>query len=310
VNHRALLVVLVFSGCYRDTAKPIENTARPAARDALVQQTCGGVDDRAQPPVDIEPQRRLRMHSSGVLSGASGRTWAGEPIPSHVPKAVGTLELWVLDRADGGHLALYREPYDLTSCTLGGAENCAYLVRWWDGSGKLRWSLPLGTVLSRADHLEVQDLRLVGGILYFNEACQSYAAEAQGQCSSLVAVDPVRSRVLWRTQPLVSNGRFRVRGCYLIAGYGFTSERDHVFLVDRGSGAVVQKVPVSSSPERMTLSAPDHLDIQLYSGIERRFRLDGMDAPNGRIVALDADPGFGGTAYGGAAYGGAAYGSP
>jgi hypothetical protein len=73
---------------------------------------------------------------------------------------------------------------------------------------------------------------------------------------------------------------------------------------------VVQKVAVSSSPERMTLEAPDHLAIQLYSGIERRFRLDGMDAPNGRIVALDPDPGFGGAGYGGAAYGGTAYGSP
>lgn len=310
VNQRALLAVLVLSGCYRDTAAPIENTARPPARDALVQQRCGGLDDLAQPPLDIEPQRRLRMHSSGVLSGASGRTWAGAPRPDFVPARLDTLELWVLDSADGGYLALYREPYDLTSCTLGGAENCQYVVRWWDGRGTLRWSLPLGAVLSRADHLEVQDLRLVDGVLYFNEACQSYAREAQGQCSSLVAVDPVRSRVLWRTQPLVSNGRFRVRGCYLIAGYGFTAERDNVFLVDRATGAVVQKVPVSSSPERLTLDASEHLDVELYSGITRRFRLDGMDAPNGRIVALDADPGFGGAGYGGAAYGGTAYGSP
>lgn len=303
MNRHALLVVLVVSGCYRDTAKPLENTTRPAARDALVQQRCGGLDDLAQPPLDIQPERRLRMHAAGVLSGSGGRTWEGEPPPDYVPAALGTLELWVLDRADGGHLALYREPYDLHSCTLGGAENCAYLVRWWDGSGKLRWSIDLRAMLSRSDHLEVQDLRLVDGVLYFNEACQSYAAEAQGQCSSLVAIDPKKSRVLWRTPPLVSNGRFRVRGCYLIAGYGFTAERDHVFLVDRATGALVQKVPVSSSPEQMTLSAPDQLDIELYSGIARRFRLERMEAPNGRLVPLDVDPGFGGAAYGGSAYG-------
>ena len=310
MNRRALLAVLVLSACYRDSAKPIENAARPVARDPLVQQRCGGLDDLAQPPLDIQPERRLRMHAAGVLSGAGGRTWEGEPVPEYVPPSIGTLELWLLDRADGGHLALYREPYDLHSCTLSGADNCAYLVRWWDGGGKLRWSIDLSAVLSRHDSLEVQDLRLVDGVLYFNEACQSYSSAAQGQCSSLVAIDPRKSRVLWRTQPLVSNGRFRVRGCYVIAGYGFTGERDNVFLVDRGSGAVLQKVPVSSSPERMTLSGPDHLDIELYSGIARRFRLDGMTSPNGRLVALDADPGFGGAGYGGAAYGGSAYGSP
>jgi hypothetical protein len=32
VIDRALLVVLVFSGCYRDTAKPIENAAGGARR--------------------------------------------------------------------------------------------------------------------------------------------------------------------------------------------------------------------------------------------------------------------------------------
>jgi len=122
-------------------------------------------------------------------------------------------------------------------------------------------------------------------------------------------VDPRARKVLWRTPPLTSNGRFRLRGCYIVAGYGFTAEPDWLFLVQRGTGAVLQKLFVSSSPEQLTLVGPDRLDVQLYSGITRRFQLDGMDTGAGAIVALDSDP-YGGNSYGGAAYGGATYATP
>src|SRR5262245_58581806 len=124
----------------------------------------------------------------------------------------------------------------------------------------------------------------------------------------LVAVDPRTGRVLWRTRPLVSNGRFRIRGRYVVAGYGFTSEPDYVYLVERTTGKVVQQVPVSSAPEQMTLIGRDRLDVELYSGVRRRYRLDDFDGARGAIVALDPDEAFGGASYGGASYGGASYG--
>ena len=209
----------------------------------------------------------------------------------------------MLDEADGGYLAFYREPYNLGSCQLGGTTNCAYEARFYSRAGRLGWAVKLGAVLSRRDHLEVQDLRLADGILYFNEACQSYANEAAGACSSLVAIDPRKRRVLWRTAPLVSNGRFAVRGCYLIAGYGFTSEPDTLHLVDRATGAVRQTIGVSSAPEHYTLAGPERLTVSLYSGVERRYRLEGIDTGNGVIRELDA-PEYGGAGYGGAGYGG------
>ncbi len=294
-------------GCYRDTAKPIDSTTRPG--NALAMTGCGSHDDLKAAPIDVMPEGRLRTQSSGVLSGATGRTWEGAPVPDGIPSKQGTLELFLLDKADGGHLAFYREPYNLHSCTLSGATNCAYQVRFYDRRGALQWELALNDVMSRPDQLEVQDLRLADGVLYFNEACQSYSSGANGKCSSLVAVDPRARKVLWRTPPLTSNGRFRIRGCYIIAGYGFTAEPDWLHLVDRGSGTVMQKLFVSSSPEQLTLVGPDRVDVQLYSGITRRFRLDGMDAANGTITAIDPDP-YGGAGYGGAAYGGATYATP
>ncbi|HWO17583.1 MAG TPA: hypothetical protein VNO30_02365 [Kofleriaceae bacterium] len=300
-----LLPALILAACWTRDAPP-----QGPSNQALAQgQACSSLDDVKSPPLD--PQAgRLRAHVTGSLSAdprrMSGRTWTGDEVPGFVPRTLGTLELFLLDAADAGYLAFYREPYNLQSCQLSGAVNCAYEVRHYDRGGKERWRLPLNELLSRGDHLEIQDIRLAGGVLYFNEACQSYAQGAGGQCSSLVAVDPAARKVLWRTQPLVSNGRFVVRGCYVIAGYGFTAEPDHVFLVSRATGQVLQDVPLASAPEKMTLVGRDQLDVEIYSGAVGRFRLIDIEGPAGKLQLLDNDPAFAGSSYGG--YGGARYG--
>jgi hypothetical protein len=306
------LGLALMSACYREGAAPLAN-----AKDPLVQrggQACGRNDDLRHPAFDPSPGGRLRTHTSGPLSGNDRREWAGPAVPGYVPRRTGSLELFLLDPADGGHLAFYRDPYDVGSCTLGGATNCAYEARFYTGGGTLAWSLPLADVMSRPDHLEIQDIRLADGVLYFNEACQSYANEAKNQCSSLVAVDPAARRVIWRTDPLVSNGRFVVRGCYVVAGYGFTAEPDAVFLVDRGTGAIRQKIGVSSAPEQYRFAQPDQLNVTLYAGGTRRYALEGFDTDAGRIRDLDpaeyGGAGYGGMGYGGATYGGATYGTP
>lgn len=300
---------LVLSACwYRDPP-----AQAPGGAGAALDTSCSPLDDARTPPLD--PQSgRLRSHVTGQLSadprGLSGRSWNGEEVPAFIPRALGTLELFILDAADAGYLAFYREPYNLRSCQLSGASNCAYEARHYDPRGQLRWRLPLNEIFSRPDHLEIQDVRLAGGVLYFNEACQSYSEGAGGRCSSLVAVDPAARRILWRTRPLVSNGRFVVRGCYLVAGYGFTAEPDHVFLLSRATGRVLQDVPLASAPEKMTLVGRDQLDVEIYSGAVGRFRLVGFDGPAGRLQLLDEDPTFGGAAYAGSGYGygGAGYG--
>jgi hypothetical protein len=291
---------VLVAACYRESTPPIGNATEPLVQGGA---SCNRADDLAHAVLDPSPDGRLRTHTLGTLSGHASRTWNGPEAPVAIPRQVGGLELFVLDEADGGYLAFYREPYNLGSCQLGGTTNCAYVARFYSRSGQLGWTVKLAKVMSRPDHLEIQDIRLAGGVLYFNEACQSYANEAGGRCSSLVAIDPVARRVLWRTAPLVSNGRFLVRGCYLVAGYGFTSEPDALHLVDRATGAVRQTIRVSSSPERYALSKPDRLNVSLYSGVARRYALDGFDSGNGVIRELDG-PEYGGAGYGGAGYGG------
>jgi hypothetical protein len=303
----------VLAACYTGST-----TTPPTNGDPLEQApklACGHNDDLVQPPLDPPGAGRMRTHVSGNLSAnpryagrGAARSWVGGPIPAYIPKTLGTLELFVLDEADGGDLALYREPYDLGSCGLGNAGNCAYEVRFYSHA-KLAWKLALNDVLSRPDQLEIQDIRLADGVLYFNEACQSYSADARGKCSSLVAVDPRTKRTLWRTEPLISNSRFAIRGCYIVAGYGFTAEPDALYLVERTTGKVRQKVRVSKAPEAMALDGAKHLTVTLYGGRMHRFELADFDTALAKLVPLD-DPmdGMGGASYGGMGYGGNSYG--
>jgi hypothetical protein len=228
---------------------------------------------------------RLRNHTEGALSRGSRRVWVGPQVPGFVPLTEGTQELTLLDRVGEEFLAFYRDPYGASTCHLSGEVNCGYTARLFTRCGEVKWTVRLGDFLSRPTYLEVQDIRYDGGVLYFNEACQSYAKGAKGRCSSLVAVDPQANTLLWRTPALVSNGRFLVHGDYLVTGYGFTRERDYVFVVRRRDGRVMQKRSVPSAPQDFVLVGDDAVDVILYPGDRaKRFRLRGWDGSQPRLV--------------------------
>lgn len=249
------------------------------------------------------PQRtigsRLRTHTEGSLTAGATRIWTGPAVPSFVQLTAGTLELFLLDPArvsaappapgapaTDGFLAFYRDPYGASSCALSGDKNCAFGAAIYHCSGRLIRVLGLNAFMSRPDRLEVQDVRLDGGVLYFNEACQSYSKEAQGKCSSLVAVDIETQKVLWRSPPLTSNNRFLVAGKYLITGYGFTAEPDFLFVVRRSDGTVAQRVPVTSGHEEMAFQGPDAIAVGIYGGTTLRYRLEGFDGDKPRLVKI------------------------
>ena len=292
---RIAYVLLLIGACYREQ-EPREPVGPGPMEMSSKRTLVCDPDDVDSPVTEPFPGGRLRSQSDGPLTG-----WQVPEAPEFIPTYVDSLDLFLVDRADGGYFALYREPYDKGSCRLSGNVNCAYEARHYDKRGGLRWKVRLDELLSRKTHLEIQDIRLAGGILYFNEACQGYSAAAKGKCSSLVAVEPKSQRVLWRTPPLTSNGRFVLRDCYMIAGYGFTNEPDALHVVDRGSGAIVQTIRVASAPQGYSL-AGNELTVELYSGASRTYRTRGFDGPEGKLEPLDGDAG--GLGYGGIGYGG------
>jgi hypothetical protein len=236
---------------------------------------------------------RLRTHVDGALSKGSPRIWVGPQVPWFVPLIEGTAELFLLDRVGDELMAFYRDPYDASSCGLGGDANCHYFVRLYDMEGSQRWSVALHELLSAPTYLEVQDIRWADGTLYFNEACQSYASGAKGQCSALVAYDPLAKEIRWRTRPLTSNGVFLIHGDYIVTGYGFTDERDYIHVVRRSDGKIMQKLSVPKAAEGFVIAEDGLLEVTLYPGTRRTFALQGWDGAKPKLVRAQrpAEPG-------------------
>ncbi len=249
------------------------------------------VVDSPAHPQEQASYLRLRTHVAGTLSSGAERKWIGGEVPSFVPLVAGvpshraTEELFLLDAGSEGFFAFYRDPYGSGgSCTLGAPANCAFSAALYACDGHEVFRFALDPVLSRKDHLEIQDIRYDRGVVYFNEACQSYAKEAGGKCSSLVAFDPRAQRVLWRTGPLVSNGRFALTEGYVVSGYGFTAESDFVRLVRRSDGAVVDTKAVATAPSGIVVDG-DRVAVTVYPGTAQvHFRLVGGDGPAAHLV--------------------------
>lgn len=206
------------------------------------------------------PGLRLRTHVR-----AQDHVWIGPDVPSFVPLEVaGNMALDLLDRSEGFYVAVYRERFD--TCGLGSTQrNCATEIRLFDCNGLPIFATSLAPFLSRPDQLEVQDLRYSGGRLYFNEACQSYSRDAGGRCSSLVALDLLQRRVIWRTPSLVSNNYFAVMGQFVVAAYGFTGEPASIRVVRRSDGTIVDRQPLEGTNFEMTTRG-DLVTVNLYYG--------------------------------------------
>jgi len=128
----------------------------------------------------------------------------------------------------------------------------------------------------------------VGGILYFNEACQTYSKDAGGKCSYLVALDPIKKKVLWRSEPLVSNFRLLVHGDYIVTGYGFTKEKKRLNILRRRDGKVVFKTSLIAEQAGVRLVDEQHLEVTLHRKDyeKRRYRMVGWRSKKPRLVPV------------------------
>ena len=152
--------------------------------------------------------------------------------PAFVPRELDELNLAIADAVPEGWLALYE------SGDLAPNENHTYRAILYAHDGSRVWDLILNRFLSARTRLEIQDMRYQDRKLYFNEACPSYAREAQGRCSALLRVNPARKALEWRSRNLVSNDIFILHGPWAITGYGFTAEPDSLYLIERASGRI------------------------------------------------------------------------
>jgi hypothetical protein len=91
------------------------------------------------------------------------------------------------------------------------------------------------------------------GTLYVETAHSTYASSSYGRNGYVTAIDLAAKRALWRSPALVANANtFLVTKHYLVTGYGFTDEPDYLYLLDRSTGKVVDRLLLPNAPERIT----------------------------------------------------------
>jgi hypothetical protein len=109
--------------------------------------------------------------------------------------------------------------------------------------------------------------READGVLYVENTHLTYARSSYGQNAYITAIDVKTGTRLWRSKALVANaGTFLVTPKYLVTGYGFTAEDDWLYLLDRKTGRVVERLALPSGPERLTKSGR-HIVVRTYDHV-------------------------------------------
>ena len=83
-----------------------------------------------------------------------------------------------------------------------------------------------------------------GSAAWLELSYNGYTREFPKGGNRVVAVDLCEGRVVWSSKSSTSNGGLLLLGDYLIAAFGFTSERRSVNVLSARTGALVQKLPV------------------------------------------------------------------
>lgn len=192
-----------------------------------------------------------------------GWTTPAEPLPSFVPLRFRAARLVRAIRQPERILAVYGADFS----------SGRYLVALDRATGRFSYGFDFRAYAYAPDapaaerEFVYQDIAWAaeeGNTLYVAHAHNTYARSSRGMNAYLTAIDTRGGRVLWRSAPLVANAsNFELVGEHIVSGYGFTKEPDFLFLLDKRTGAVVQRLPVRSGPEYI-IAKGDRLHVRAY----------------------------------------------
>jgi outer membrane protein assembly factor BamB len=132
-----------------------------------------------------------------------------------------------------------------------------YLIGANARNQSLRYAFDLSALSrppNRAEFEAITWAREVDGMLYVSNSHATYAAQTKGRNAYVSAIDVRTGKLRWRSPALVANARtFVIAGDSIVAGYGFTAEPDFLYLLDRRTGKVLDRLPVPSAPEIVRL---------------------------------------------------------
>jgi hypothetical protein len=185
-------------------------------------------------------RNRLELREYRVPGRSSAGSFGRRPLPRGTPTSFRGLELAKAIRQRDTLLLAYGEPATVR-----------YLVAHRGGTARygydfVNYAAPRGAGEYQSLNWAVER----AGILYVSHSHVTFARETGGRNGYLTAIDLRSRKVLWRSRPLVANAEtFEVVGNVIVAGYGFTEEPDYLYLLDRRTGGVVQRLAVPSAPE-------------------------------------------------------------
>lgn len=100
--------------------------------------------------------------------------------------------------------------------------------------------------------------------LYLSVFHSTYA-ESCPENGYIICIDVNTDKIVWISDPLVINSDNFVRyGDSLICGYGFTQEKDYLYVLNRFTGKTEKKIPLKKSPDYITYVGDD-LWVRTYS---------------------------------------------
>jgi hypothetical protein len=111
---------------------------------------------------------------------------------------------------------------------------------------------------------EVVWARQVGRLLVVQTSHLGYARDSADRNGYLTGIDIASGTVRWRSPSLVANAEnFLVVNGMILSGYGFTAERDWLYLLDAKTGRVRDRLALPSMAERLTRSG-DRIVVRCY----------------------------------------------
>lgn len=200
----------------RAECKPADWT--PRSLPALLEKGKGAPSARA----DQAPSPRVRLDSCTDAPD-------GAPLEPTQPLVVDGVEIRVRSVAPAG-----------TSGRNWRGNRCTFELRLADGSG--------APVVLGKEHVPpfntITTLVRSGSAAWLSIGFNGYTKEFPGGGNRVVAVDLCAGRVSWQSKDATSNGGLLLVDDYLIAPFGFTSERRFVHVLDARSGNLLQRLPV------------------------------------------------------------------
>lgn len=184
------------------------------------------------------------------------------------------LELFIAERVPMGWFTLYRKS--------AGSSDYDFVVVIYNHDKK-----PIGVYnlcdIAQNRYCEVQDVRWDNDnrCILFNMACPSYASEINGKGSKLYSYNIDEEILRWQTPYLTSNDIFVQTDRYVFCAYGFTNEKDYLFMLDKKTGHIYSKIPMRKKVQyletreyngKLLLYVVDHDDNLFIYNVKNQVR--------------------------------------